>query len=248
MAEDIRKTLEIIGLTKGEIDVYLALLELGLSTTGRITKEANISSSKVYEVLQRLINKGLASYVMENGKHFYSATSPARLVDFLEDKKRELSKSQETIKKLIPQLEEKREKHTIPEAVIYRGRGGPLTAMRQIMDLYRKGVKETAGYGTDADDYLKHFPAQLHEFFNEAKKYKVNERILFSKSFKSPNPYANVRYISEEYLSPVRTMICGNKVFIVDFTEPLTTIIIEKEEIAKAYMNHFNILWKIAKK
>lgn len=248
MNKDIKKTLENIGLTKGEIDVYIALLELGLSTTGRITKLANISSSKVYEVLQRLINKGLASYVIEKGKHYYSATPARRLIDFLEDKKNELSESQETIKELIPQLEAKREKNTIPEAVIYRGKRGPIIAMNEIMDMYRKGIKESAGYGTDADDYVKHFPAQLEEFFKEAKKYKVNERVLFAKGFKSPNPYANIRYLSEEYLSPVRIIICNNKVFIVDFTEPMTTIIIEKEEIAKAYMSHFNVLWKLAEK
>ena len=87
MVEEIEEVLENIGLTKGEIDVYLALLDLGLSTTGKITKSANISSSKVYEVLQRLINKSLANYVIENGKHYYSATPVNRLIDFLENKK-----------------------------------------------------------------------------------------------------------------------------------------------------------------
>ena len=248
MARDIKQTLEEIGLTKGEIDVYLALLELGLSTTGKITKEASISSSKVYEVLQRLINKGLASYVIENGKHCYSATPVGRLIDFLEDKKKDLAESQETIKKLIPQLEAKRKNTKIPESVIYRGKQGPVIALNDLLEQYKKGVKEAVGYGTDEDDYVKYFPAQLNEYFKKAKKFKINERLLFAKGFKSPNPHANIRYISQEYLSPVRTMICGKKVYIVDFTAPMTTIIIEKEEIAKAYMKHFDMIWKIAKK
>ena len=42
-------------------------------------------------------------------------------------------------------------------------------------------------------------------------------------------------------------MIYGNKVAIVDFTRPITTIIIEKKEIADAYKKHFELLWKIAK-
>ncbi len=44
-----------IGLTEGETTVYLALLELGSSTTWNITKKSGISGSKVYEVLDRLI-------------------------------------------------------------------------------------------------------------------------------------------------------------------------------------------------
>ena len=61
------------------------------------------------------------------------------------------------------------------------------------------------------------------------------------------NKNAKIRYISKEYVIPVRTMVYGNKVAIVDFTSPMTTIIIQKAEIAKAYMNHFNLLWKTAK-
>ena len=247
MVEEIEEVLENIGLTKGEIDVYLALLDLGLSTTGKITKSANISSSKVYGVLQRLINKSLANYVIENGKHYYSATPVNRLIDFLENKKNKINENQETIKKLIPQLEEKRKEHKIPEAIIYRGKQGPLIALNEILESYKQGIKKAVGYGTDEDDYLKKFPAQLKEYFKEAKKYKVNERLIFVKGFKSPNPYANIRYLSQEYMSPVRTMVCNNKVFIVDFTEPMTAIVIEKEEIAQAYLKHFETLWKIAK-
>ncbi len=246
MVKNIKETLDYIGLTKGEINVYLALLELGLSTTGKITKEAGISSSKVYEVLQRLIKKGLANYIIENGIHYYSATPAERLLDFLEEKKQEISEGQKTIKELIPQLEAKRKKQKISEAVIYRGNQGPLIVLNETLKAGKKGM-EIVGYGTDEDDWEKYFPAQLDEFIKESKKHKVKSRIIFRKGFQPKNYTAGVRHLPLEYFSPVRTVIYGNKVAIVDFTKPITTIIIEKEEIAKAYLNHFNILWKIAK-
>ena len=68
--------LEGIGLSKGEVKTYFALLELGPSTTGEIINKASVSRSKVYEMLDRLMKRGLASYVIkENIK--YSTTSPA---------------------------------------------------------------------------------------------------------------------------------------------------------------------------
>ena len=41
------KLLEEIGLTKGEIRVYLTLLKLGETTTGKIIDNAEISSGKI---------------------------------------------------------------------------------------------------------------------------------------------------------------------------------------------------------
>jgi HTH-type transcriptional regulator, sugar sensing transcriptional regulator len=245
MIDNIKESLSNIGLTQGEIDVYLALLELGLSTTGRITKGANISSSKVYEVLQRLINKGLVSYVIENGKHHYSATSAERLIDFLEDKKKEISQDQDVIKKIIPKLESKRKQHKEPEAIIYRGKKGALVALDEVIEAGKKGF-EVVGYGTE--DYPTYFPAQMKEYVKHAKKDKVKSRLIFGKGFKTPNTVAGIRYLPKEFIIPVRTMVYGNKVAFVDFSEPMTTIIIEKKEFAESFMNHFNLLWKIAKK
>jgi len=51
--------LKAIGLTEGEIRVYLALLDSGLTTTGIVIKQSNITGSKVYNILDRLIEKGL---------------------------------------------------------------------------------------------------------------------------------------------------------------------------------------------
>ena len=42
-------------------------------------------------------------------------------------------------------------------------------------------------------------------------------------------------------------MIYGDKVAIADFSEPITTIVIEKKEIAESFKKHFEALWKIAK-
>ena len=42
------KLLEEIGFSKGEIKTYLALLKIGSSSTGSITKESDVSRSKLY--------------------------------------------------------------------------------------------------------------------------------------------------------------------------------------------------------
>jgi len=242
----IKETLLKIGLTEGECQVYLALAELGLTSTGKITKKANIASSKVYEVLQRLINKGLASFVIKNGVRYYSATPPERLIDFLEEKKQEIENSQEEIKKIIPKINSLENKEEKNQTLVYLGIEGPKIVLQEILEAGKKG-EVNYGFGTDLDPYVQYIPYILERFVKEVKKNKIKTKLIFAKGFKSPNISAEIRYLPEQYLFPVRTMIYGNKVAIVDFTKPITTIIIEKKEIAESYKKHFELLWKLAK-
>ena len=50
------KALREAGLTKGEIKVYLALIELGSTTTGPLIEKSKVSRSIVNEILKKLIH------------------------------------------------------------------------------------------------------------------------------------------------------------------------------------------------
>ena len=379
----IETALQKIGLTEGEIRVYEALLALGSSSSGKITKHSRISGSKVYEVLDRLMNKGLATYVIKNGVKHFEATNPRKLMDYLLEKEQELEKEKKEIEKIMPQLLARQESspkseakiftgwegmktanediiqtlkkgeewlsmglsgqpkawetyftkrqevrakkgirirqivnekykelyeqrkhlhHTefrflpasfemptsidiyankiiifiiAPEAPIaimienkavadsfrkyfetmweyagrktsvYYGKEGALRVLDEILEAGKQGI-ENVGYGTDKDPYAEKFPDALNNFIKESKKYKFKTRLLFSQGYIPPNGTAIIRHLPKEFLFPVRTMIYGDKVAIVDFTDPITTIIIEKKEIAQGYKSHFDLLWEIA--
>jgi len=236
-----------INLTEGECQVYEALLELGLSSTGSITKKAGISSSKVYEVLERLHKKGLVSVSLKNGVRNYDATPPERLIDFLEERKDALSIAQKDIRSLLPMFKGIR-KHAEEEnkTIVYTGLQGPKIALSEILEAGKNGIS-CCGFGTHTDPYVQFLPHVLNRYIQESKKYHFKTRLLFQRGFKSPNTAAQVRYLPKEYLFPVRIMVYGTKVAIVDFTKPVTTIIIDKKEIAASFHTHFDLLWRLAK-
>src|SRR3989338_7083739 len=93
-----------IGLSRAESKLYLAMIRLGSSATGSIVKETGLRKSTVYESLNRLLEKGLVSYVIKNNIKFFEAADPDRLVDFIEEQKRELDESKDDIKKIMPEL------------------------------------------------------------------------------------------------------------------------------------------------
>ena len=58
----MKSILEELGLTKNEIKIYLALLELGTTPAGILIKKVDMHRASVYDVIDQLINKGLISY------------------------------------------------------------------------------------------------------------------------------------------------------------------------------------------
>jgi sugar-specific transcriptional regulator TrmB len=103
--------IEEIGLNKQEQRVYAALLKLGTSTTGPICKEANIASSHVYYILDKLIMKGLVSFQEKNRRKLFFASPPEvaqtifdRRLDSLEYEKEKINKQREEHLKLLKQI------------------------------------------------------------------------------------------------------------------------------------------------
>ena len=79
----MERYLQDIGFSAGEEKVYLAMLKLGESSTGRISKESGVSRSKVYEILEKLSKKGLASHFKRNNVSFFRAADPKSISKYL---------------------------------------------------------------------------------------------------------------------------------------------------------------------
>ena len=77
----------IIGLSEGEIAVYLANLKLGLSSVGPIIKESRLQSSAVYHILDSLKDRGIIAFETKNNIKYFYPVSPERLLDLIEQKK-----------------------------------------------------------------------------------------------------------------------------------------------------------------
>ena len=71
---EIKKILESLELTKNEIKIYLEVLNLGKTKANKIAETTLLHTSKIYESLQRLIEKGLVSYVIENKIKYFQTT------------------------------------------------------------------------------------------------------------------------------------------------------------------------------
>ena len=81
-----------IGLTNNEAKIYSILLELGKTQVGVLSRKTGVHRRSIYDVLDRLIEKGLVSYIMENGKRFYLAADPKRIKEIMDETLQDISK------------------------------------------------------------------------------------------------------------------------------------------------------------
>lgn len=134
--------MEKIGLTRGESKVYLALLETGQSSITKIVKKSGVSTSKSYNILHRLKEKGLVSHVILHGVRHFKAANPERLKEILEEKHRNIEDSISKIDELIPELlANQKLKEEDEEAEIFVGMKGLISIFNEETEWMRKTNK-----------------------------------------------------------------------------------------------------------
>ena len=238
--------LEDLGLTESEIKVYITLLELGSSSAGKILEKSGIQNSVVHRALNTLIEKGLISYILEGRRKVYQATDPENFYDFIDDKKKRFEQ-------ILPELKEKQTfaKETAA-ATIYKGKRG----INEIYNvLLNSGGKEYNTFGggkrVTFDVMGEHWWKNLH-----AKRIakKIRARQVFDETIRkfgewlNKKPLSQVRFLSQEFEQMTETVIIGEYVAIIIFTENPYGVLIKDKAVVESYRKNFEILWKKAKK
>lgn len=242
------KELEGIGLTKSEVAVYTTLLKIGQSATGNIIKEARISSGKIYEVLGKLIEKGLVSFIIKNKVRNFSATSPKKLKEYLNKKKKELEDKEKVINKIIPNLEGlQKGKKSDYIVEVYEGFEGFKASFLYLIDSLKKG-DEYFGMGIGVSERTKGielFYHKIEKLFNEKR---IKKKFILSEEPKEPERYmkdfkGDFRKLQGFHLAPFG--VAGEIVMLHNFKE-LSVIIIKNKTIAEQFKFLFESLWKVA--
>ena len=242
--------LENIGLTRGEIKVYLTLLKLGETTTGKIIEEAQISSGKIYEILEKLIKKGLASYTIKEKTKYFSAASPNRILDFLHEKEKSIKeKEQELLKELPALLSIEKASKKEYETNLFKGLKGIQTAIFEALEDLRE-KDEVLAMGI-----ISHKKEQYNLLWQRWHKERINKKVVCKAIFSDEDTdyfkiFKKMRLTDVKVLTgitPSAIDIMGKRVLIFVYGEEPSCLSIKNKEIAQSFTSFFETLWKIAK-
>jgi sugar-specific transcriptional regulator TrmB len=242
--------LEDIGLSKGEIKVYMTLLRLGETTTGNIINQAQISGGKVYVILEKLISKGLVSFIIKEKTKYFKAASPNKILDYVEEKEKKLDEKKKKIETQLPTLlsisDSSKEKYN---SQLYLGYEGIKTATFETLN-QTSNKQEILIMGINLSREDKYNVMWKH-WHNERTKKGISCKMLFSNKDKEFfNEFKKMKKTETriiEGITPSSVGIVGETILVTTYGEEPSCLVIKHPDILNSFKTFFETLWKIAR-
>jgi len=241
--------LKELGLTNHESQIYLSLVKLGESSAKDIIKITGYHRNIIYDNIERLIQKGLISFIYKDKKKYFRPTKANALIEMLDEKKNEILKQKEKVKKLIKEIEKLiKEKKPVLNASIYYGIIGVKEVLFQVL-------KEKKYFGIGISNASVDVLGELFwtNYIQKIKENKIKEYLLLNNDFNRNVPIHSpkktyIRYLPEQTELITEILIYGKNVAIIVYTNPPIATVIENKEAVKSFISYFNTLWKRSKK
>lgn len=242
-----------LGLTEGEIKVYIALIALGQSTSGPIVDQSGVSLSKVYDILERLAAKGLVSHVLKDNTKHFTAADPSRLLVYLRERQDQLKEQEAALAQLTKELATIRDSAVTAEtAQVFDGLRGIQTARERTLNIMRKGDEIwIIGIARTPYDRLAPYFTEYH-----ARRYRkgIFCHYLYNEYARKPfgemsasYPCSDVRYLPEGIITHAWMEIYADTVTIGINKGKSFSVVIQNQEVADSFKEYAKLLWSIAR-
>ena len=234
--ENIQSTLEDLGLRKQEIKIYLALIKHDSLSALQISKETGIDRTTAYDILRKLIDKGIVSTVHKRKTKHFMALSPD---DLLFHYKRKYS----SLESIMPQLKKMAGPPTEPvKCELFQGKDGLINVIKDLV--VSKRNYKAIGIREEYEEIIGYFHKQ---FLIKIDMTKVKETAIVERNavFKKAKN-GEYRYLDTK-LQPITTIMYGEVVVFFIWEGPYTAIRVKNKTFAKSQEAQFDLLWKIGK-
>jgi len=245
---EIDELLSEAGLTERESRVYRALLALGLTTTGPLAKRSGVPTSKIYDVLESLQDKGLISWVVKGKTKYFQGANPDKILSLFKEKERRIAKA-------IPQLQAERLK--VKEKQYVELFEGPKAIFAFLNDLIEQGKKGDVYYGFSlGKEYEDEAFTRFYKKYTKLRKEKKltvkliankSTKKVFNKVYSDQKTYFKKTLRFVDFHFPQGLTIFGDKVLTINWIDRPIAVLIQSKTVADQYKQYFEELWSTAK-
>jgi len=248
----MKELIKIFDLSQNELKVYEALLKIKKGTKTPIVRESGVLSSKIYEILDRLIKKGLVASFIENKVKNYVPVHPSNVKSLFDDKIKEIRDQKAEFEKQIDKLFPKQSEF-VTDVQLFRG----WTGLKSAFNITNEDLQKNDTYyilGANPGEDIE----KANEFFSK------NDKVLATKKVKIKAVHnIKLKKEAESYLKefgrenwkikyystsePFQIGITNNYTILILLEKSPIAILINNKKIRDSFLNYFNTLWKLAK-
>lgn len=243
----LEKNLSNLGFSPSEIKIYIYLLKTGSNYANRVSSETKINRTNVYEALDRLVNKGVVSFISRNKVKWFEAKEPESIISLIRNKEEDFVKTKKELTEELKQLKNLIgiDKKSL-EANVFVGKKGLRILFDDMLEI-KKPVSLIAAKTHRFKEVMGPYFDLWHRL--RAKKC-ITQRSLVPKSFGKKletKKLLRYKYLDEKAVNPTTTIIYGDNCLFVQWVKEPIAIKINNKEISKSHQNYFDMLWKNSK-
>lgn len=232
---DLIEKLKIAGFAGNEAKAYLELLKRGSISANQLAKKLSMDRTLAYQVLNNLVEKGHAHFMIKEKKKYFEATNPENILTNIKEK-------EFLIQSFIPELKNiEKLKENTQESMIYEGKKGLKTLFEEIIR-----SKDIMVFGATGKSYdvLKF---ELGHIIKESEMSKLKGRMIMDSKLKG-HSMTKIKNVKIKYVNNLNarstTTIFDDKVAIHTLTDKPLVIMIKNKDVAETYKNYFEFMWR----
>lgn len=196
-------------LSEHEARVYLACLELGPDSVGRIAAKAKLNRVTTYAVVDALTTKGFLHEERSNNKRKVAAFSPVKLYDIVSRRAENIKRQTRELDDLVPSLKKLMKAPRGKTNIVYfEGEEG--------LKNWASDALETKGElleWTRIESFTEPFEEYLRSYyFPEKFRKQIPSRFIFIDTPKSRR-YVQTRYLEDPLSSPMKARFIPEELF-----------------------------------
>lgn len=240
----LEKELLKAGFSDKEARVYLASLELGETSIGRLAKKSGVKRTTVYLAIESLKEKGYISSIKKRNKTVFFAEDPRKLHELMEDNKKSIDKIIPELLSFSNSIDKK------PKIRYFEGKEG-------IKEIYKETLKYPnqemcSWFSESAYNFDEKFFSDFYWAERTKKRIWVRAIVPDNKKTREMIEKNDQKYIrksklvkSEKFKMPVDiTLYSDNQVGLFSYEEELG-VIIESKKIQESLKSIFEVMWEL---
>lgn len=224
------------------------LLEVGSSTVSKLVKKTGLHRSYIYDILNKLIDFGLATFITKNNKKYFEVSDPSNILNSLDSKEQEIKLNKEKLSKIIPLLIKNQNKSLeTQQAKIFLGKKGIKSLLEDILNTNEDFIT----FGAEGK-FREIFKWYFTNWQKRRVKDKIRYKVIYNIKLKGKRPtkeqkLVQKKFLPEKYEFPATTEVYKNKTIIIIWDKEPIAFLIESRKVAKTFKNYFGLLWGLAK-